>query len=378
MLLAAGYILWILAGVVAWVGHIGEDAAAVVRKHGPDAAVSRWTGRIAEYLPAGGGPEARGRGQTGGAAVETLSEFFLTNGPRGLLFIAQHSILSIRQLEKMGLATVSLLKHVGVRGTSSSPALPPGGARLLYNFMSALVLHHFLLEFAPYRPRKHASAGDRSLLSILQQPPQTVLTLPAYPDTSDVPLFWLFSPLGHFLFGFGCMAFAMVCFVCHPQTWALLGVAQLLGWKGRSTLPGPRMDAITWMGQLVYRSNPQFGPFAFVLFSGLSIIPRNCTCGDLMVRFFAALYLRFRSPSFRDWVATATSSSTKEEAPEKQQGGIEGTHMFAWVLRTALVVSCCWNWSWSAIGICGGGAAALVTALWAAERYTLLGRLQKS
>ena len=52
------------------------------------------------------------------------------------------------------------------------------------------------------------------------------------------------------------------------------------------------MDIITWQALVVHNVG---GASAFVLFSGLSILPRRLTFSDLVVRAVAALYLRMRS-----------------------------------------------------------------------------------
>ena len=44
------------------------------------------------------------------------------------------------------------------------------------------------------------------------------------------------------------------------------------------------------------------GAAAFVLFTGLSIVPARLTLGDCLTRCVAAVYLRQRSKSFRQWV----------------------------------------------------------------------------
>jgi hypothetical protein len=68
------------------------------------------------------------------------------------------------------------------------------------------------------------------------------------------------------------------------------------------------------------------GAGAFVLFTGLSIIPRELTLGDCITRCIAAVYLRQRSRSFREWVDK-----------------IEGIHLLTWILRATLLSFACYG-----------------------------------
>ena len=56
------------------------------------------------------------------------------------------------------------------------------------------------------------------------------------------------------------------------------------------------MDVITGMGICVYR---ELGWLGFLLFSGLSIIPRRITLGDVIMRLCAGIYLRTMSGHFQ-------------------------------------------------------------------------------
>merc|ERR1712242_419879 len=63
------------------------------------------------------------------------------------------------------------------------------------------------------------------------------------------------------------------------------------------------------------------GDAAFVLFTGLSILPQRLTLGDCLTRGCAALYLRLRSRAFRTWLTR-----------------IETTHLLTWALRFGLLI----------------------------------------
>ncbi|KAK3261259.1 hypothetical protein CYMTET_29830 [Cymbomonas tetramitiformis] len=108
----------------------------------------------------------------------------------------------------------------------------------------------------------------------------------------------------------------MICMTFNINTWSLLGVTQILGYNAKIQVG---MDAITWMGMTVWEIG---GPTAFVLFTGLSILPSELTLGDCIIRGVAAFYLRMRSRSFRQWV-------------EK----IESAHILTWGLRGILLVA---------------------------------------
>jgi hypothetical protein len=110
----------------------------------------------------------------------------------------------------------------------------------------------------------------------------------------------------------------MVTFVFEPATWDLLGVADALQITPTARVPSG-MDAITWMGVTVKRWG---GTTAFVLFTGLSILPQELTLGDCLTRGCAAVYLRLRSRAFRRWLAN-----------------IESAHLFTWALRLVLLIA---------------------------------------
>lgn len=231
---AVAYIYWVLFGVVAWVQHLGDDARAVGWHEFP------------KYLPGSGGLEKLD-------AVDSLVPFLMHNVPLGILFVGQHTFLSINRLERW--------------------RVPSCWARLLYSVCSAAVLHFFLVHFKPLRTQ---------LLFVMPIP-----------------------QLARFCGGMVCLVVAALCMLLEPRTWALLGASQALklsstfGTQSLFMLPGGQMDAITWMGKCMHSI---FGNLGFVLFSGISIIPYRTNLGDVVVRAVAAFYLRKRSPSFRVWV----------------------------------------------------------------------------
>ena len=103
--------------------------------------------------------------------------FLLSNGPKGMVFILQHSLLSIRNIERWF-------------------RMSYGVARLLYNVISAATLHLFLHTFTP-----------------LQTPVVFVMPVPVAVRC---------------VCGLGCLAVAFVCFLSQGSTWALLVTTSLL------------------------------------------------------------------------------------------------------------------------------------------------------
>lgn len=59
---------------------------------------------------------------------------------------------------------------------------------------------------------------------------------------------------------------------------------------------------------------------AFVLFTGISILPPELTLGDAVTRAVAAAYLRIRSEAFRSWLHR-----------------IESAHKVTWIVRIAFL-----------------------------------------
>ena len=133
-----------------------------------------------------------------------------------------------------------------------------------------------------------------------------------------------FNETFHTCLSIGCLAYASYAFLRTPETLGLLGVSTALRMRdAKYANPSPGMDAITWMGVTTWRLG---GAFAFVLFTGVSIIPQELTLGDCITRCIAAVYLRQRSRSFREWV-------------EK----IEHVHLLTWCVRAFLLSSACYS-----------------------------------
>jgi len=239
-LMFAAYALWVLAGTVAWVSHLGARVPS-----------------LQPWLPAGGAPL--------NPPAASVKVFFSSNFHLAFGFVLPHSVLR----------PVRLRRLVGNKL-----------ARATYSGMAAASLHLFLVHFVPLRS----------------------------PVVMELPL----APCFHTSLSCGCLIFAMVTFVFDPATWDLLGVADAFQIIPTARAP-PGMDAITWMGVTVKRWG---GTTAFVLFTGLSILPQELTLGDCLTRGCAAVYLRLRSRAFRRWLAN-----------------IEGAHLFTWALRLALLIA---------------------------------------
>lgn len=92
----------------------------------------------------------------------------------------------------------------------------------------------------------------------------------------------------HDILSAGCLLYAFVCYAAEPATYHLLGTVSALRWRMfEDTRRAPRkMDAITWMGMTVWE---QGGDLAFVLFTGLSILPASLTLGDALTRGYEAI-----------------------------------------------------------------------------------------
>jgi len=241
--------------------------------------------------------------------------FFATNIPTAVGFVVPHSLLPPKKLYGYchRLARSAAVRAVPVVGPTASAFFGrPGSGRLAYNCVAAATLHFLLRNFAP-------------LTSPL------VASLP-FPNAMHV---WL---------SVGCLLGAMAAMVTEPSTYGLLGVGQALRWSGTyATPPEKNTDAITWMGVCSWRGGKRFGTYVcaklvkvkdpvrvsndvgalcFVLFTGVSILPRDLTLGDCLTRGVAAFYLRTRSKSFRKWVAS-----------------IEKAHLATWCVRACLLVA---------------------------------------
>lgn len=217
---------------------------------------------LSAVLPAKGYPSRE--------AARGTVDFARRNVPLSLVFVIPHSACLPSRMRK----------YFGSHG------------RVVYNFVSAVTLHAFLSAFTP-----------------LKTP--VVMTMP-------------FNERFHDALSIGCLAFATYAFMRSPASLGLLGVSSAIGLRGEKYAnPAAGMDAITWMGVTTWRLG---GAGAFVLFTGLSIIPAKLTLGDCITRCIAAIYLRQRSRSFREWV-------------EK----IEDIHLFTWILRGLLLSFACYS-----------------------------------
>ena len=276
-------------GTVAWISHLGARAP-----------------RLSGFLLA--------RGFPGNAPAEGLTRFLRCNVPAAIGFVAPHSLLPPRRAHVACKRLANDFERVGFGfGSFAARFLRrPGSGRLLYNAVSAGTLHFLLANFTP-----------------LTTP--VVASLPLPEDA-------------HVFLSVACLSLAVASMLAEPQTYGLLGTGQMLGWSPAFATPPPNhMDAITWMGVSAWRGGKQLlgerflfaryvdaekkakhgdvlGATAFVLFTGVSILPKELTFGDCLTRGVAAFYLRRRSRSFRDWVAS-----------------VEGAHLVTWGIRACLL-----------------------------------------
>ena len=156
------------------------------------------------------------------------------------------------------------------------------------------------------------------------------------------------------------LIFAAYSFCTAPETYDLLGVNLSLSRKNPTGRRAPiSMDAITWMGICTWRKGEQFGSgiLAFVLFTGLSILPQELTLGDVLVRSVAAIYLRYRSKAFRTWVEQ-----------------IEAAHHATWMLRAGLLSGALYTaWNMNEIK----GSSAILIAVLAVTLVVVLRHFEK-
>jgi len=243
---------------------------------------------VAPWLPAGGHP------RRDIPSASTISEFLYHNIPVSILFVFPHSVLRPNKLALL-LSKVKLESY----------------DRILYNAIAAMSLHFLMRALQP-----------------LNTP--VVMRLP-------IP-----SSL-HAAISGGCLIFAGASASTDPGTAVLLGIPRALNTRASATIPHG-MDAITWMGECVWRRG---GAIAFVLFTGLSILPPELTLGDALTRGVAALYLRLRSAAFRQWIKK-----------------IKGLHHFTWILRAILLT----------VTLCTADRASLVSMLldWRVQLALLL------
>ena len=222
--------------------------------------VVAWVSHLGKRVPALS-PLFVAGGYPGNEEVEGLVAFFQANLPAAFLFVLPHSFIRVPRLQKW----------VSVQY-----------GRLLYNMIAAASLHVFLVLFRPMKA-------------------DLLFTMP-------------FGSFNHAVLSVVMLSFAFVAMMADYRTYHILGLAKAFDRK--SNFPSsvtPRMDIITWMGFTTWSVG---GSMAFVLFSGLSILPEAVTLNDVIPRVVAAIYLRLRSQGFRSWVDQ-----------------IDSVHHTTWVIR---------------------------------------------
>lgn len=227
--------------------------------------VVAWVSHLGKRVPALS-PMLVAQGYPGNEEVEGLVEFFQANLPAAFLFVLPHSFIRVPRLQKW----------VSVQY-----------GRLLYNMIAAASLHVFLALFRPMKA-------------------EVLFTMP-------------FGTFNHAVLSVGMLVFAFVGMMADYRTYHILGLAKALDRKANfPSSVTPRMDIITWMGFTTWSAG---GSMAFVLFSGLSILPEEVTLNDIMPRVVAAIYLRLRSQGFRSWV-----------------NQIDNVHHATWVIRGLIFI----------------------------------------
>eukprot|EP00929_Paragymnodinium_shiwhaense_P103393 TRINITY_DN6686_c0_g1_i1.p1 TRINITY_DN6686_c0_g1~~TRINITY_DN6686_c0_g1_i1.p1 ORF type:complete len:307 (+),score=25.10 TRINITY_DN6686_c0_g1_i1:211-1131(+) len=230
------------------------------------ASVVGWVSHLGNRVPVMGMLLASGGAPDFSRSVPNPLQFLMSNLMLAAAFVLPHSLLRPQRIKAW----------VGVRF-----------AKLTYNVMAAASLHLFLAFFAP-----------------LETPVLFNLPIPSE---------------AHACLSVGALVLAFWALLTEPRTYFLLGVYDALDLQvgaDKRTVPG--MDIITWQGLCVYE---RFGALGFVMFSGLSILPLEVTVSDIVVRIPAAIYLRYRSKSFREWI-----------------GRIETIHVVTWFLRGGLML----------------------------------------
>lgn len=315
------YVVWVLFGVLAFVTHLGDDLLTVASTCGSrgdsgsqsarlgvwaqcSPAHARLLVALASLLPAGG------RGDPD-RAVDSWPDFFHTNVVLAAIFVGQHSMMR-------------LLKNVEVDKVRPLPfmmSLRWLKSRVAYNLFSALTLHLFLIKYLPYR-------SEDPIFGFV-------------PSELELPI----SAEIHALFALMVMIPCFGIFLANPGTHRLLygDVPDEGGKRPKNST----IDAITQMANSVHK---RAGLLGFILFSGMSIVPKTIYIDDVVVRVVAAVYLRQRSPHFR--------------AFSKR---VAGSHEAAWVVRALMIGSAlfarlsrwdqCWTGVlWLELRFCGGAA----------------------
>jgi len=329
------YVVWVLFGVLAFVTHLGDDlltVASTCGKYGDSGSLSvrpwMWSNCSPEQerllvafvslLPAGG----RGNPDR---AVDSWSAFLPNNVALAAIFVGQHSWM--RLLKNVEGTTIDRMQPLPLR-----ISLRWLKSRVAYNLFSALALHLFLVKYLPYRSED--------------------LIFGFVPSELELPI----SSGIHALFALLVMIPCFGIFLANPGTHRLL-YGDVLD-EGCKRSKNSSIDAITQMANCVHK---RAGLLGFILFSGMSIVPKVVYIDDVVVRVVAAVYLRQRSPHFR--------------AFSKR---VAGSHEAAWVVRALMIVSAllarlsrwnqCWTGAlWLELRFCGGAtlvAIFCVCSMW--------------
>ncbi|CAK0870052.1 unnamed protein product [Prorocentrum cordatum] len=286
------YVVWVLFGVLAFVTHLGDDLLTVASscvEHWDSGSqpvrLATWSvcspghGRLlaafASLLP------ASGRGSPG-RSVDSWAAF-RNNVALAAVFVGQHSLM--RWLKGVEGATIDRVQPRALR-----MPLRWMKSRVAYNMFSALTLHVFLIKYLPYR-------SEEFILGFV-------------PSELELPI----SAGTHALFALMVMIPCFGVFLADPGTHRLLyGDALDEGGKGSKA---SSIDAITQMAHSVHK---RAGLLGFILFSGMSIVPKTIYIDDVVVRVVAAVYLRQRSPHFRMFSRR-----------------VAGSHEAAWAVRAMI------------------------------------------
>eukprot|EP00928_Gymnodinium_smaydae_P053477 TRINITY_DN37456_c0_g1_i1.p1 TRINITY_DN37456_c0_g1~~TRINITY_DN37456_c0_g1_i1.p1 ORF type:complete len:386 (-),score=42.26 TRINITY_DN37456_c0_g1_i1:186-1298(-) len=310
------YVVWVLFGVLAFVTHLGDDLMEMVSTSGGSSdedansvlfsGIFDWSTSVPHLrrllvtsfylLPAGGRADPS-------KAVDNWVEFFGTNLTYAAIFVGQHSFMRL-------LKTSKGYDESRFQARLLRSALGWLKSRIAYNVFSALTLHLFLINYAPYRQQE-------PLFGMIP----TELCLPISAEM-------------HALFAFVVMIPAFMIFLVNPSTGKLLygegsasgeSVAKMfssasnVAFRSSGKKQDSSMDVITQMAHCVHK---RLGIAGFVLFSGVSIVPRTIQIDDVVVRVVAAIYLRQRSAHFRLFSKR-----------------VAGSHEAAWLARALILGS---------------------------------------
>jgi len=302
------YVVWVLFGVITFVTHLGEDLEEVQQSW----LLSAWLRyNIRWALPAGGRPAPH-------LAVNTWTKFFAHNLQLAAVFVGHHSLMPFwKRKRKMRQKSWRLkdfdkkfignnVKHVAARSERRKTTLAKvvnGLQQLLltfltdrkiYNVFSAVTLHYFLSNYSTYRRQEGSSDPEAVGTSMVFG-----WHIPSWriPNELTLPI----SAELHAIFAIVIIIPCFVIFLKNRSTWVLLYGESMGQFSGN-------IDIITQMASSVHK---EVGILGFVLFSGMSIVPRTIRIDDVVVRVVAAIYLRCRSAHFR---AFSTRMSDSHEA----------------------------------------------------------------